>query len=182
MRLTRIWLVAVATIAAAGIAYAAGQYDSFPTVGGAARGSIPAGPSNVTGLETVPADTNLAGGAAPQTVTVPLRTLGAGPIFYNLCTNVVCPSPVQIPNGANGVMLDFASTITSATINLPLNPVDGQRVSISSPVTVTSLTIVPGAGTTLAATTPTILTASTTVPQGYEYLFVASTAKWYRIS
>ena len=32
-----------------------------------------------------------------------------------------------------------------------------------------------------AVSTPTVLTASTTVPQGYEFLYKSSSLKWYRI-
>ena len=195
MKLTRIsGLVAVALGAAITIAYAAGNFDSYPIVGGAAhcQGStgtstatcavtVPAGPTAVTGNELVPADTTLTQGRPPQTVLLSMKLLRAAPMTYALCAGAVCGT-FTIGNNSGGLLLDFASTITSATVNLPLAPVDGQRVSIASPVTITSLSVVAGAGSTLAATTPTVLTASAVAPQGYEFMYVASTTKWYRIS
>ena len=46
---------------------------------------------------------------------------------------------------------------------------------------IASLTVTANTGSTLSVTTPTVLTASTTVPQGYQFMYVASTTKWYRI-
>jgi hypothetical protein len=172
-------------LAATTVVYAAGLWESLPIVGGAARtvGSVtvPAGPTVVTGAEIIPADTGVTAGGGPATVGIPLRAIGAAPLTYNLCAGAVCGT-VTLANNSGGVLFDYTTTITSATVQLPPAPIDGQRVVIASAFTITGLTVLPGAGTTLAVTTPTILTASTTVPQGYEYQYVASTLKWYRIS
>jgi hypothetical protein len=56
----------------------------------------------------------------------------------------------------------------------------GQRFSIGASHTVTSLTVTANTGSSLAVTTPTALTASTTAPQGYEFVY-ASDTKWYRV-
>src|ERR1039458_6101694 len=94
-----------------GTAYAAGLWPDMPVVGGAtycagtsssATGTIiglvtgcpnqvPAGPTIVTGNEQIPADTRLAGGAAPQTVLIPMASLNALPI------QVVSASSVNPP-------------------------------------------------------------------------------------
>lgn len=75
------------------LAYAAGNWSTLPivgsdpfcggttstTVGGTGTvcsTTIPAGPPIITGVELVPADTNLVGGAPPQTVTIPLALTG----------------------------------------------------------------------------------------------------------
>lgn len=73
-------LVAIACSAAI-----AQQWAGFPILGGASYCSstvngvcvntVPAGPTAVTGLETVPVDTNAAGGQNPQTVKIPLSAL-----------------------------------------------------------------------------------------------------------
>jgi hypothetical protein len=109
-----------------------------------------------------------------------MRALRAAPIVYNLCAGAACGTVVGLDN-ANGVLLAYTTTIDSATVNLPVSPMDGQVFKIAANYTVTSLTVVAGAGTTLSVTTPTVLTASTTAPQGYEFQYVASVTKWFRI-
>lgn len=57
----------------------------FPIIGGASYScgsvnavqtcTVPAGPASVTGAETIPVDTNLSGGQAPQTAILPVSTL-----------------------------------------------------------------------------------------------------------
>jgi hypothetical protein len=151
------------------------------TVNGACVNTVPAGPTAVTGNETSPADTNLSGGSAqPQTVKMSMRALNAAPVTYNLCAGAACGS-VTVGNNSGGVLFDYSTTIDSATVVTPLSPMDGQRFVIAANFTITSLTVTANTGTTLSVTTPTVLTASTTVPQGYEYMYVASTTKWYRI-
>jgi len=186
----RISLSLVAIFAVASVALAAGLWANFPKVGGASYScgsvngvsncTVAAGPTAVTGNETIPADTNLSGGQTPQTVLMPMRALNAAPITYNLCAAAACGTVVGADN-AGGVLLAYSTTIDSATVNLPVSPMDGQRFSVSANYTVTSLAVVAGSGTSLSVTTPTVLTASTTAPQGYEFMYVASTTKWYRI-
>src|SRR4051812_14217204 len=75
-------------------------FPFYPIVGGASYScgstnavqtcTVPAGPTAATGNETVPADTNLANGAQPQTVKMSLRSLNAAPITYNLCAGAAC--------------------------------------------------------------------------------------------
>jgi hypothetical protein len=109
LRLLALAAVGVAALAAPSILYAAGSFSTLPIVGapatcvsvigqgpaqggatGTGAGSVgtngticgstmPAGPQTLTGSELIPADTGLAGGAAPQTVTIPSSFLGAGP-------------------------------------------------------------------------------------------------------
>lgn len=185
-------LVAVASVAAIAYAFAAGMFPGYPIVGGASYcggyggdGTVcvttaPAGPTALTGNELIPADTKLSSGAAPQTVLLPPRAINGAPITYYLCTSATCGTQT-IGNNSGGILLDYSTTITSATVNLPVAPMDGQRVYIMAPYTISTLAVVAGAGTTLAVTTPTVLTASTTVPQGYAFMYVASTTKWYRV-
>lgn len=99
--------LAAALIAAIGVpaAFSAGIWPMLPIVGspsfcGASVGAtpavgtqtgqgagsticaqtIPAGPVFLTGSELIPGDTRLAGGASPQTVTIPVGLLNAGAI------------------------------------------------------------------------------------------------------
>lgn len=169
----------------------AGMYNTtFPIIGGSSYcGStvnatcvttIVAGPTAVTGSELVLADTGLASGQNPQTALLSMRALQAAPITYYLCTAAACGSNT-IGNNSGGILLDYTTTITSATVVTPASPMDGQRFKIASPYTITSLTVTANTGQTLSVTTPTVLTASTTTPQGYEFTYVSSTAKWYRV-
>lgn len=104
MKLRSAALAVAALVAAPLIAYGAGNWSTLPIVGGASfcgstvsgtgslsgitgqgqgtTGSIcgqtiPAGPPFITGVEIIPADTNLTGGAPPQTVGIPDALLGA---------------------------------------------------------------------------------------------------------
>jgi hypothetical protein len=178
----------------AGLAFAAGQFQGWPIVGGASYCSsystgttgqvcnvtVPAGPTVPTGAEVIPADTGLASGQSPQTVLFSLRALNAAPVSYNLCAAAACGS-FTVGNNSGGVLLAYSTTIDSATVVTPASPMDGQRFSISADHTITSLTVTANTGSSLSVTTPTVLTASTTVPQGYEFMYVASTTKWYRV-
>lgn len=183
--LTAIGLTLIAGVAVAGI-----WNTTYPIVGGASfcsslvnnvcQTTIAAGPTAVTGNETIPADTNLSQGRAPQTVNMSMRALNAAPITFVTCAAAACGSNT-IGNNAGGIMLAYSTTIDSATVVTPLSPMDGQRFSISADHTVSSLTVTANTGSSLSVTTPTVLTASTTVPQGYEYYYAASTTKWYRV-
>lgn len=191
MKLTRLsgLLAAALTVGSLSAAFAAGSFGNLPIVGGAAYcalyagdgttcvGNVPAGPSAITGNEGIPADTSLASGSSPQTVKLSMASINALP--YSLQTGVA--QTYTVPNNVGTVVLSHTTTITSAAITAPAAPVDGQTVTIAADHTVTTFSFVANTGQTLAVTTPTVLTASTTVPQGYKFLYAASTAKWYRV-
>lgn len=87
----RIALGLAALVAVVGIAGAAGQFRGYPIVGGASycggfstgptgqvcTVTVPAGPPATTGMELVPADTELPSGQQPQTVTLPSALVGS---------------------------------------------------------------------------------------------------------
>lgn len=100
---TRLGCSAAFLAAMAGVAWSAGNWSTLPVVGGSSfcastvtgtgnlggitgqgQGTIgsicaqtvPAGPPELTGAEMIPADTNLAGGAPPQTVVIPSALAG----------------------------------------------------------------------------------------------------------
>lgn len=198
MKRTRIALVAGLSLLAT-TAIGAGLFSDYPLVGGAAYctsfvmnpltgavtttcngPTVPAGPTAVTGSEVIAADTQLSGGRQPQTVLMSMRALNAAPITYNLCAAAACGS-ITVGNNSGGVLLDYSTTIDSATIVTPASPMDGQRFKVSANFTVTTFAVTANTGQTLSVTTPTVLTASATVPQGYEFMYVASTAKWYKL-
>lgn len=196
----------LAALAFAGLAvtsaYAAGLWPDLPIVGSAsycagssqsAIGSIigsvtgcpntvPAGPSIVTGNEQIPADTRIANGVAPQTVLLPMASLNALPLQFVTVTNPNSPAGVSASNTSGGVVYSNTVTITSANVTLPAAPIDGQQYAISSNRTITTLSVSAGGTASMAGNTaPTVLTASTTVPQGYRFIFNASSNSWFRI-
>lgn len=176
------------------VAVAAGYFPNFPIVGGASycggystgtsgqvcTTTVPAGPTAIPPGTLIPADTSLSQGQAPQTVSLPLRAIRAAPVTFNKCAAAACGT-ITLASNSGGVMLAYSTTIDSATVVLPDDPMDGQQAVIGASNTVTSLTVTAPSGTSLAVTTPTVLTASTTVPQGYRYMYDASTTKWYRL-
>src|ERR1035437_5252484 len=183
-----------------GTAYAAGMWPDYLIVGGAtycagpsqrATGSIiglvtgcpnqvPAGPTAITGNELIPADTHLAGGAAPQTVLIPMAALGALPVQF-VSVSSASPAGISATNNSGGVCYNSTVTITAANITLPVAPIDGQQYSICSNFTVTALSVAAGAGSTLSVSTPTVLTASITVNQGYTFIYNLASTKWFRL-
>lgn len=193
-------LAFMGTIGLSTIAYAAGLWPTLPIVGGAtycagtsssATGTIiglvtgcpnqvPAGPTIVTGNEQIPADTRLSGGAAPQTVLVPMASLNALPLTFVTVTSS-SPATVTAANTSGGVCYNATGTITSANITLPLAPIDGQQYQVCANYTITTLTVAAAAGSTLSVTTPTVLTASTTVSQGYTFIYNLASTKWFRL-
>ena len=193
-------LAFVGTIGLTTLAYAAGLWPDMPIVGGAtycagssqsATGTIigaitgcpnqvPAGPTIVTGNEQIPADTRLAGGSAPQTVLIPMASLNALPITF-VSVSSANPAGISAANNSGGVCYNSTVTITAANITLPLAPVDGQQYSVCSNTTITALSVAAATGATLSVTTPTVLTASTTVPQGYTFIYNAASTKWFKL-
>ena len=193
-------LAFVGTIGLTTLAFAAGLWPDFPIVGGAtycagtsasATGTIigivtgcpnqvPAGPTVVTGNEQIPADTRLAGGAAPQTVLIPMASLNALPIQFFTATTAAAYN-VSAANNSGGVCFNGTGTMTAANVTLPASPIDGQQYRICANATITTVTVTPGVGATLAQTTPTVLTASATVPEGYAFIYHAATTSWFRL-
>lgn len=184
--------IGIAALAFIGVALAqSGVQSGLPVIGGASycasynnnvcTSTIPAGPTAVTGNETVAVQTNLSQGQFPQSAAMSMRSLNAAPIALNTCAAAACGS-VTIAGNSGGVMLTYSTTIDSATVVLPAltAAMYGQRVSIGASHTVTALTVSAGSGTTLAVSTPTALTASATAPQGYEFVLMSDN-KWYRV-
>ena len=199
----RIALGLAALVAVVSIAFAAGQFAGLPIVGGASycQGqstgttgqvctvTVPAGPTIVTGNELIPADTQLANGAMPQTVYLSLASINALPYVYNVPANA---TTVTVAATTGKLILNPAGTLTTLGVSLPaaVALVDGQTFELSSSQTLTALTIGLGTGTTMS-NTPTALTISTTAAYGYRWLFhvtastaatgLPSTGVWYRL-
>jgi hypothetical protein len=153
-----------------------GSYCSAYGNGNVCTQTVPAGPA-MTGNETVPADTNLTQGQYPSSVKINVTSLGGGAIAIvdgDATTYTVAP-------GVSTVILTDSNTITSSAITTPAAPVDGQYLRISSTQTVTTFSLTANSGQSLGSTTPSVITASTTVAYGYEWIYRKSNATWYRV-
>lgn len=172
------------------IAQGTGFFPFWPLVGGASYScgsvngvsncTVPAGPTIVTGNETIPANTTLSSGAAvPQNVLVSLKSLNGLPLLFQ---NATTSHHVSASNISGGVVFNNTHTITQANVTLPAAPVDGQQYAISTNRTITALSVSAGGSTAIAAnTSPTALTASTTIVQGYRFVYNLSGNLWYRL-
>ena len=189
--LRKFLLGSIAALTVVGVSAVAQQWLPFPIVGGSSFcastvnntcvSTIPAGPTVITGNETIPGDTNLSGGRAPQTVKFSMASLNLLPVAYESITAGSAFYTYTFPNTTGTVIFTASGTISDERVTAPPNPVDGQKVTVSSTHTITAFQFIANTGQTLAVTTPTVLTASTTVPQGYSWRYRASDAKWYRV-
>lgn len=169
------------------------QWPNVPIVGGASycsatnnnvcTNTVPAGPA-MTGNETIPADTNLAGGATPQTVKVPIVELGAGKTVVS--TNLTGET-VTVDAQTRQLILTPAGTIAALTVNLPAasGVVTGQRIGICGTQIITTLTMGAGTGNTFSSTAPTamLVPVVTGAASCFEFVNVksaAATGVWHR--
>ncbi len=165
--------------------------NTYPIVGGARRcvstvngvcsSYIAAGPTSITGNELVPADTQLTGGQQPQTVLLSMASLNSLPTSYQAITAGSAFYTYTVPNTTGRIIFTASGTISDERVTAPAAPIDGQKVYVSSTHTITAFQFIANTGQTLAVATPTVLTASTTVPQGYKWVYRASNTTWYRV-
>lgn len=194
MKLTRLTgLLAVAlTVSLSGLAVAGGMFNNLPIVGGAAYcalyagdgttcvGNVPAGPSALTGNEKIPADTQLSNGQSPQTVYVDVSSLGAGPTQYSA---PLTGASITVAPGTRQVIVEPAGTIAALTLVMPAASglTEGQRFGFCSTQVITALTITDGAGATVQNKATAASVPSATAAGCYQWVYVASQAKWYRV-
>jgi hypothetical protein len=193
-------LAGVALVAATVLARAAGIFPGFPIVpsgaevgGTTTTGTAVCGATGtctngaLSGLETVPADTQLPGGLNPATINMAMVQLGAGAYYINAVTATAFS--VTIPNNKPIFIVDTtgcaAGVCATGTITMPAAPVDGQQQYINATATgaggtVTTLTLTPNTGQTIA-NIPTAITASLTGSSGYRFLYQAVAARWVRL-
>jgi len=188
--LKRIALSFVAVVACASLAAFGQMWMPFPILGGASfcastvnnncTLTIPAGPA-MSGLETIPADTNASGGQSPQTVKVALASLGAGPYVYNVPLN---GDTLTLTNVTRNVILNAAGTIAGMTIVTPAAStlLDGQKLGICTTQIVTTLTMTAGSGTTLNnPPTALLVPVATGAASCVDFLYRQANTTWYRI-
>ena len=141
----------------------------------------PAGPTALTGLETVPADTNAANGAQPQTIRVPIIAMNAGPYQYNA---PLTGASITVLPTSRRLMLEPAGTIAALTVVFPAATAlqDNQTFGLCSRQVVTALTITNGSGATVLDP-PTALTAPVTTGGAscVEWVYRAANTSWYRV-
>jgi len=89
---------------------------------------------------------------------------------------------IQMLNTDSTVILDPLGTLATGTLFLPVAPLNGQRVSITSTQTISAFTLSPGGAQTVK-NAPTALTPITTNGGliGVEYIYQALNTTWYRL-
>lgn len=195
MKLTRWIAGAVALLGVSTVAVAAGMFNNLPVVGStstaycalyAGDGTtcsayVPAGPSSLTGNELIPADTQLSGGASPQTVRIKPASLGAGPTQYSA---PLTGTSITILPTTRQVIVEPAGTIAALTLVTPAAAamVDGQRIGFCTTQIITTLTTTAGAGVTVKnAATAMLVPVATGAASCIEYMYVASQTALFRV-
>jgi hypothetical protein len=193
MKLTRLGLGLAALVAVSLPAFATGMFSNLPVIGSAAYcvlfsgdgatcvGFEPAGPTIVTGNERIPADTVLPNGNQPQTVRIPLASLGTGPYQYNA---PLTGASITVLPTSRRLMLEPAGTIAALTVVFPAATllVDNQTVGLCSTQVITTLTMTAGTGTTiLNPLTATLLPLATGAAVCGEWVYRQSNTSFYRV-
>ena len=172
-----------------------GNQIGYPIVGGASycgsfgnngvcNQTTPAGPSIVTGNETIVANTNLPGGQNPQTVLLTMADMGALPYLY--VAGPLTSGTTTLTNLVGTLILDPTQAIAAYTVSFPLPATltDGQILRIAASHTITTLTLTAGTGTTLSNTPTTIGQTACTASSGacgFEYIYSAPVTEWFRL-
>lgn len=193
-------LMALGVLALIATPVLAGLWPNFPIVGGAAYCSstntagVPgtaavcttttqAGPTIVTGLETVPADTNLTQGRQPQTVRMTMASFNALPLTYSALLPTAATLTVTTGALDGGLIVTSGATLTpTIAVVLPSAPIDGQQFKLSANQSINVLSVNAGAAGQSVSNAPTALTVTTTgAPYGYEFRYRSSNTTWYRL-
>lgn len=186
--LTRIGLAIIALFVVAAV-NAQTFAPNMPNIGGPAycssttnavcTNTVPAGPA-VTGAETIPADTNAAGGQQPQSGRFSLPTLGAGTLDYSV---PVTGGTVTALYTTRQIIVNPAGTIAALTVVFPAstNLVNGQRLGLCGTQIVTTLTMTAGSGTTISnGATAMLVPVATGAASCLEWIYRTADTTWYR--
>jgi hypothetical protein len=157
---TRAAVALAALLVSSAIAYGAGNYSTYPIVGGAsfcastvtgagtplggatgqgqgtgASGvcaqTVPAGPPTLTGNELIPMDTVPGSGVNPQTVTLPSTLLGTGYGGTTVATTTGTTAAVVVADGISNFIYAGAGTATYSSLTLPPNPMQNQKFCLT---------------------------------------------------
>ena len=195
MKLRRLGLGIAALVATVLAASAAGMFNNLPVVGASSTaycalyagdgttctGYVPAGPTALSGSELIPADTQLSGGASPQTVRIKPASLGAGPTQFSAPTT---GTSITVAAATRQVIVEPAGTITALTLVMPAATglVDNQRFGFCSTQIITTLTITDGAGAAMSGKpTAGVVPVTTGNASCPEWVYVLSQAEWFRV-
>ena len=149
---------------------------------GICQSTIPAGPPSLTGNELVPADTGLASGVPPATVTIPSVLLDGGAATYLSLTAAVSPNSYTVLPGTGTLVILGAAALSPTTVQMTAAPFDGQKLHLTSDALIATLTISPNTGQTIQADAlVTVLSPIVTGTYGYDFIYRASNTTWYRL-
>lgn len=205
----KLALACAALIAAASIAYAGGAFQGWPLIGGSGTTNClstgnngvcnqfqPAGPSVLTGNETIPADTNIPGGgsnANPATVVIPSNLFGNGYGNTTIFSTTGTTAAVVVADGVSNFVYTGAGAATFTSFKLAANPINNQlNCLVDAGTGVLTLTAVAASANsfgntpTIVGTTPTslpVMTATGTVVGTSCWLYQAGASNngiWYR--
>jgi len=200
----KLGLALLALAALAGASYAqyttqaGGQGAGLPTVdvpadtqclrygnGGVCSAYAPAGPTAITGYETVIGDTHSAAGSVPQTVNIPLTAIGGGKLIVSA---PLTGATINLDAQTRQLIVNPAGTIAALTVNMPAasaTMVNGSRIGICGTHVVTALTLGGGTGNTFSPTQPTamLVPVVTGAASCFEFIYSKTSATagvWYR--
>jgi len=200
----KLGLALLALAALAGASYAqyttqaGGQGAGLPTVnvpadtqclrygnGGVCSAYAPAGPTAITGYETVIGDTHSAAGSVPQTVNIPLTAIGGGKLTVSA---PLTGATINLDAQTRQLIVNPAGTIAALTVNMPAasaTMVNGSRIGICGTHVVTALTLGGGTGNTFSPTQPTamLVPVVTGAASCFEFIYSKTSATagvWYR--
>lgn len=176
-------------------AVADGYFPNFPIVGSASycggfstgvsgqvcTVTVPAGPTALTGNETLVVDTHLSQGQQPQTVAVDVTSLGAGPYAYNA---PLTGASITVTAQQRRLILEPAGTIATLTVVFPAASglLDNQLFGLCTTAIVTALTVTNGAGTTvLNPPTALLVPVATGAGSCVEWVYRQANTSWYRV-
>ena len=153
--------------------------------GGVCNAYAPAGPTALTGFETVIGDTHSAAGAIPQTMNIPLTGLGAGKFTLSV---PLAGDTITLDAQTRQIQLNPAGTLATLTINMPAasaTMVNGSRIGLCSTQVVTALTLGAGTGNTFnpAVVTALAIPPATGAGTCYEWIYSKTSATagvWFR--
>lgn len=145
----------------------------------------PAGPTSITGFETVIGDTHTAAGGVPQTMNIPLTGIGAGKLTVSA---PLTGATLTLDAQTRQLIVNPAGTIAALTVNMPAasaTMVDGSRIGICGTQVVTALTLGAGTGNTFNPTQPTamLVPVVTGAASCFEFIYSKTSATagvWFR--
>lgn len=189
---TKMGLAAFALVAFAGLAFGQGSgfWSNWPVVSGASycatttngvcTATVPAGPTALTGNETLPANTGVGNGATANVLIKP-ASIGAGPYAYNA---PLTGASITVAGTTRRLILEPAGTIAALTVVMPAaaDLTDNQLFGLCTTQIVTALTVTAGSGTTvLNAPTAMLVPVATGAGSCVEWVYRVTNTSWYRV-